>query len=585
MPSLTANQLMVLAQVADRGPLQADRLHPATLASLVKHECVYPSEGLVSITKLGTRVLSRKKRQENAAAVKPGKRAPTNAPVYSSLSTIRRAPHYAVRKTIFLDIDEGTPVRDVILYAIQVDAQRVMLTGGAAFHDWWYLHTLPEQWRHGNHFLIDNHAATGRYYRPTPGDPGRRIEVEVCRARPWFGDAPAAVCARAWGWLAEWIQQQSPSAQLLSTPVTTGRDLWRRQLPKDTAYPILSDEVRALIHATTPQHRRELLPVPAGAGGLAGFAYLDMRLAFAACAWGLPVAPGQWIGAVQDASALAQLLRARGRFRVHAEVPKNWAHVGLLARADESGAWEWPHQPGRAFETWCDSSELHLALQQGWPVRVIEGFTMREGKPLNTFTDRITRTIGQVEQMLTAGADQEVGRAIRSGLRAMFVGLIGGFAQRGHDVWRSAPIRAGHPLPAPEGVNVRRSFDGKTAFWVEHNEQTDLSFAHPEWAAAVWARARNRLLDSPGISKDSPRFGALHLPRQSVLAFAADALYLDHDPGWPDDGGRGRFRRKGKALDFAGYTRRRNVPQLPPRPTEWAVIDGIRAIAEGVVDQ
>lgn len=514
--------------------------------------------------------------QTKAAEPPRARSAPTYVPVFSAVITERRSPRYAPRRTVFMRSDTGMPVAEVILAAQQAGAQRVLLTAaGPTLPESWYLDALPMAWKHGAHFLGEPASATGRYFRSSGDDPGRRIEVEVGQARTWFGDADIDTCSRAWRWLEDWIGLQASECRLLSTPVTTGRDLWRRLIPRSAAYPVLTEEVRQLIHATSPQHRRELLP--AVRSELTGFAYLDARLSYASVAWGMPVGPGAWIGAERDPIEVDQLVRGRGRLRIRTQVPDSWAHVGLLPCPAGADAWEWPYQPRRRFETWADASEVHLARTYGWPVEIIEGFTMAEGKPLNTFTDRITKGIAAAADQVRAGdISAPVGDAVRSGLRAMFVGLIGGFAQRGHDVWKSAPIRAGEPVAAPPGATVRRSPDGKTAFWLEHQARSDLSFAHPEWAATIWARARCRLLDSPAPDRAS-RLGALQLPRASVIAFAADALYLDHDPGWPDDGQRGRFRRKGKALDFGpdGYALR------VPWPDNWSKVQILRNISEG----
>lgn len=503
------------------------------------------------------------------------RRAPTHVKVYSTVVSERRFHRYAPRKTIFLSIDQDTPLEAVLAHAGAVDAQRVFITGDQPrlLPEWWYLSAIPDGWRHGAHYLADPAASTGRYYRLVPGSSDRRIEIEICQARAWFGAAGVAVCEQAWAWLSEWAAAAAPEGRLLSSPVTTGRDLWRRTLSRSASYPVLSEEVRQLVHATSPQHRRELLcPVVTE---LPGFAYLDARLAYAAVSWGLPVGPGEWVSYTRDPVDITALCAGRGRYRVRTQVPDYWAHVGILPCADTGGAWEWPSEPGRKFETWADACELQLALRYGWPIEIIEGFRMAEGKPLNTFTDKITRAISQVERSHVG----PVGAALRSALRAMYVGLIGGFAQRSHDVWKSAAITDGTPLPAPAGSTIKRSADGRTAFWIERHDRVDLSFAHPEWAATIWARARCRLLDSPEPAPGYGRIGALNLPRESVIAFSADALYLDHDPAWPDDGMRGRFRRKGKELDFEGYLAPR-AEKLPPWPSSWDHVHGLRQIAE-----
>jgi len=68
---------------------------------------------------------------------------------------------------------------------------------------------------------------------------------------------------------------------------------------------------------------------------------------------------------------------------------------------------------------------------------------------------------------------------------------------------------------------------------------------HPEFSAAVWADTRVRLMRQISVFEREPLVtGALTLPREQVVGFGLDCLYLTADPGWQDDGKPGRYRLK-----------------------------------------
>jgi hypothetical protein len=109
-----------------------------------------------------------------------------------------------------------------------------------------------------------------------------------------------------------------------------------------------------------------------------------------------------------------------------------------------------------------------------------------------------------------------------------------------HNVTRSAPLASNPELP--EGATSPR-IEGDSLVWAERRPVPWPEMVHPEWPAAVWARCRVRMLDSPTPRK-GVRAGALHVPAAELLAIRTDALYLTRDPGWADDGEPGRLRRK-----------------------------------------
>ncbi len=379
-------------------------------------------------------------------------------------------------------------------------------------------------------------ASPAGHYLHEPDKPVLRFthanghRVTVHRAAAWWGETSASVetCAAAWRGL-EHALDQVPAfrgAGLADTPATAGRVLWARTIPEGGGWPVMGDELRALIAETAGQGRVELLP--AARPTVERFTYLDGRMMYAALTWGMPV--GEPIYHGPDASL--GLLSARGRWRVTATVPDGWRHVGLLMApaASRADGWLWPREPGQRFTTWADGSEVLMAQRHGWGIELHQGFTWREGKPLNTWRDALVK----VWQAAT-GSRSEAGALAAKAVRAMILYAIGAFASREHNTTGSCP--ADRPEMVPEVTvpgSVRRV--GDSLVWEVPGQQRMWSAAksHPEWSALVWARARVRVTEA-----------ALTVPFDRVVGFATDALYLDGDPGLPDDGRPGAFRVKG----------------------------------------
>ncbi|MGW4204998.1 hypothetical protein [Streptomyces sp. NPDC004726] len=404
------------------------------------------------------------------------------------------------------------------------------------------------------HYLADAATPVGRW-RQGEGDRARKVEVH--RASTWFGDDAYTVrqAARAWWTLRRIVAAAFRDGVLLSTPATTGRDLWRRTIGTTRSgeaqtYPVLSDEMRQLIQSTSGQGRREIVPGPDTIGA---FYQYDMRFAYAALAWGLPVGtPTMWtrqrLDAMPDDDA-AKLLKGRGRWLVTATVPGDWQRVGLLGApaGDHAGdhAWCYPAAPGQRFTTWASGGEVDLARQYGWDLRIHEGMSWKEGKPLNVWRDKLTSAYQAAE-----GADGEhqgepVSHLVRAALRNLVLMTIGAFAARSHMISRAVPADADGDRLIPSDRPVREV--GGMYLWEEPGEVSEWvkRQAHPEWSAEIWARCRTRLLTAP-TGTPAVKAGALHVPADTVIGMRTDALYLAADPGWADDGEPGRYRLKGR---------------------------------------
>jgi hypothetical protein len=80
-------------------------------------------------------------------------------------------------------------------------------------------------------------------------------------------------------------------------------------------------------------------------------------------------------------------------------------------------------------------------------------------------------------------------------------------------------------------------FDPTARCWYLRREEPihawTAAHLHPELSAQVWARARARVARA-----------ALRVPLPDLLRIEGDALWVTHDPRWPDDGKPGTFRVK-----------------------------------------
>lgn len=357
----------------------------------------------------------------------------------------------------------------------------------------------------------------------------------------WTGDDatdPAAVC-EAWRWMADNVAPTG--GQLLATPSSTGRDWMARLLPRDIELPTLTDELCEQIRASSTQHRMELL---GGGRDVPGMVELDMRLAFAAVLRQLPVGvPVRMTGE----PSVYDPYRA-GRYFGKWEVPADWSGPGLLPSTTGDG-WTWISRPGSTASGWVDGAELALARRQGWRVTVTESMVWPERAlcdPLRQWAELLGGWYVKLDRGAVTGLSDRAAAVARRMVRATIIHAIGSLRGKPQQVTRTCPEHLAAEL-VPAGSDWWVTADG-TVTWTEHTEPAWAEWVRPEWTAAVWARTRCRLLESPGAKvagRVTPKVGALHLPvGVELLGFRGDALYLTDDPRWPDDGAIGRFRVK-----------------------------------------
>lgn len=425
-------------------------------------------------------------------------------------------------------VDIGADVAGT-LAAIRSDTETVFVVGPRPAAGWvaWSLTGLGP-WVPDNHYHEGAHPVMRYTHRDTRRRPGRRVAVYP--ADTWFAGASYTTteARTAYRHLGALVRGAfGNGAALLATPATTGRELFLRTIPHRREWPVLPADLRAEVFAPAGQARVETFGAPFGLIGAppraAGLYEYDGRLMYAALCWGLGA------GIPERDTSPEFVEHARGRYLVAGCVPKDWPHrFGLVGVREESGAMRYPHEPGEPFAAWIDGAELQLVLAQGWPVNIRERvlFPTYAGKgPLDVWAEKLI------------GLHARAGRLERAALRSLILHSIGAFHTSGHAVTRITddPER----VPAEHRRHMRR--EAGLFLWPETRPARWVALAHPEWSAAVWARARRRLIDAPGAH--GTRAGALHAAGD-VVAFSTDAIYLTERQAWPDDGKPGRFRLK-----------------------------------------
>jgi hypothetical protein len=320
--------------------------------------------------------------------------------------------------------------------------------------------------------------------------------------------------------------------------------LWTRTIPTrgqhSDGFPVLSEELRGLLHATAGQGRNELITPPRVPEQLSQLVEYDRTFAYAKHTWKSPVGTPRRITAATFASwSEKEQIRALygcGHWQVRVTVPDTWNHVGLLpAPAPGDRAWHYPAAPGTTFTTWAGGPEIHTALTnpiQPWKIEILDGILWEDGKPLDDWAKKLKETWTNLSTQAHFQGDPQQARAAHLASRAVRSILlygIGSFAQRPRMVTGTTPRTAERDVP-PDAEII--GFDDQLITWQKPTGFSRDPNAHPEWAAAIWSGARAALL-TQRHRDDNTYAGALHTPPGSVIAFRTDALYLTQPQNWP----------------------------------------------------
>ncbi|MFE3498997.1 hypothetical protein [Kitasatospora sp. NPDC059160] len=508
---------------------------------------------------------------------------------------VSKRPNFVqqARATVFLDaaagmlavrdqvvrVDLGARTPGEILDAVLATApgtERIYITAGAPWHDgaerystlkdavaaW--LNTPSERWttavgsgrdKLAGHF-VHQRQPVGRY---APASAPDSATTEIRSMGEWFDPdgADVVTCRQAFTLLWQALRRHWDDAVLMGSPSQTGRDLWSRTIPTTGkwagGYPVLSEELRGLLHATGGQGRTELLLPPRVPEQLPALVEYDRTFAYAKHLWKSPVGTPRRITAAAFAAMTeaeqVKALMSCSHWNVRVTVPAGWNHVGLLpAPVTRDRAWVYPSEPGTTFTTWAGGAEIHLALSNHiapWRIEVLGGLLFEDGKPLDEWGKRLKAAWADLTNLSKLHGDERqrqaaylASRAVRS---VLLFGL-GGFAQRPRLVSGTTPL--GEALPA--GVEILGQ-DDTVVTWQRQAGFSRDPYAHPEWAAYVWSGARAALLDMKyRQGKDVIGYaGALHAKPGTVVYFGTDGIALTERQPWPYRGEPGDYLLKG----------------------------------------
>ncbi|MFD3422643.1 Mucin-19 [Streptomyces decoyicus] len=445
--------------------------------------------------------------------------------------------------------------RDAERYPYLKDAVRAWLD--APMPNGWRVESQRGRDRMAGHFVPERHGGTpvGRWER------GRQ-HVEIRSVSEWFDPDGADVAAVRHAFALMWqtLKRDWPDVVLMGSPSQTGRDLWTRTIPTKTGarwadgYPVLSDEIRQLLHATSGQGRTELITPPRVPQQLPELHEFDRTLAYGKHTWASAVGVPQRVTARTFASwsekQQTNALFAPSHWLVRVTIPHGWDHVGILPFAVEGDrAWIYPHEAGRSFTTWAGGAEINVALRNPlmpWKIEILDGLLWESGTPLKEWSERLKTAWRELAATAVHVGTDELRRAYElasRGVRSILLYGIGGFAQRPTTTSGSVPI--GYESEIPDGAKITSMTDDTVAW-----ERTTMSRnpnAHPELASGVWSGARAGLLSTRATNADGQavHVGALYLPPGSVVAFRTDAIYTTVMPDWPYNGEPGDYRLKG----------------------------------------
>lgn len=477
--------------------------------------------------------------------------------------------------------------------------ERIYVTGGDPWHRdasryeflrdavaAWLNGPLPEGWqvessrgkdRQAGH-LVHPRNPVGRWQR------GKDQHTEIRSVGEWFDPEGASpeIVRQAFVELWKALREKWRDVVLMGSPSQTGRDLWTRTIPERgrwaEGYPVLSQELRGLLHATAGQGRTELITPPRVPERVPAWYELDRTFAYARhCSvspTGVPRRMTKAAFASLSDKEKADLLYAPSHWQVRVTIPEGWEHVGLLpAPAPGERSWHYPYEPGRTFTTWAGGAEINVALRNPimpWKVEFLDGLVWEKNqRPLQEWSTKLKSVWNHLLRWSTSHGDESMRWAFRLAARAVRSILlygIGTFAQRPKITTGSVELNADGSTPEiPDGARLTGITDTHVTWQRDAGFARD-PYAHPEWAAAVWSAARAALLSTHQsviigqdektgdvkVGKGVPA-GALHLPAGSILAFRTDAIYTTERPDWPYSGQPGDYLLKG-ALDWEQTT-------------------------------
>ncbi|MEV4560044.1 hypothetical protein AB0K51_24055 [Kitasatospora sp. NPDC049285] len=409
--------------------------------------------------------------------------------------------------------------------------------------------------------LVHPRNPVGRYIRA--GAERNNPTIEIHSVGAWFqpDGADVAVVRHAFILMYEALKQQWDDVVMMAFPSAMGKDLWKRTIPTTGqwagGFPVMSEELRGLLHATAGQGRTELIVPPRVPQQLPGLFEADRTFAYARhthrSGVGTPRRVTGRAFEAMDAKQRRSALYDPSHWHIRATVPGGWEHVGVLpAPVPGERAWEYPATPGATFTTWAGGREVLLALENPqklpWRIEVLDGLVWQEGDPLDEWSNKLKAAWSYLLGLSQMHGDERTRRAAylaSRGIRSIQLLGIGAFAQRPRVNHGSTPV----DQTVPDGAMIIGQAEDRF-LWERATPNSKDPWAHPEWSAGLWSDARAALLDmavkDEANKKTIGRVGALHLPARSVVALRTDAIYTTEPIGhWPYFGRPGEYLLKG----------------------------------------
>ncbi|ALU23587.1 hypothetical protein VO62_06175 [Cutibacterium acnes] len=526
----------------------------------------------------------------------------------------RPAPHRPPDpETVWLDIDTARGVdaagneilsvlggrrtkhatlSDLLTTALHHNARRLIVCGNIPDQPQsWLLPDTPAHTREFNQdwhvrglFMLSRRPARGRF---THKETDRNLDILV--ADEWFPGQTLTPIQARWAWreLTHIIATRiDRDWALMDRPGAEGINLWKLRTPESYRMEPMDPELGALIQHTSPQHRYELCvddgnpedrekgwrpTVPAGP--IPNFVYIDGRFMYAGSVTGeIGAAPATLLSATEARDLFTNNPWHPARYHIRFTVPSWWDDIGLLPvkRTKGRAGWFWPNVPGTTHETWVDTAELKLAIDEGWdteagpdgpitqPIEFLEGIKLTKVDPIRGWVKTIQDMIDIAEKRW-ADKTPTATTILTSALKNMLRVTIGQMSAS--NPVTTTVVYDADDIPSDiEGFDVIRNKTGDT---IAYQYQTarhrpDPDTWHPEIAARIWALSRVRTLNTP-IADPTTRKnattkgGALRMNSRTLLAIHGDAIYTSNVPPWAlpvaqgggDDGKDGRLRVKG----------------------------------------
>jgi hypothetical protein len=364
----------------------------------------------------------------------------------------------------------------------------------------------------------------------------------------WLGDSDYTVeqARDAVLLLTQYLQSAfTGDTSVYATPSQTFQQIWTRQnrLEKKS-YPLLPQNIRDIIHATSGQGRVELC-TQEDIKKISELYYYDGVFTYAGLTWGLSTE----LETHDQENIYAGKVPAR--YRIRYTVPIDWQQIGLFMTPKGNEAWFYPgdkHQ-GQTFETWADGAELDVLKvpygdvetgMKAWNITILERIVFKAEKdaiakkPLDSTIKKLVTMREQVEKDARLDTSRaSLYKLVRGMIRNIVLHGIGAFHRNKRDI--TVILRKDEP--APDTLNAAPKELGDDLYIYSIPGKIDAyseQFDHPEWSALVWARCRARMAK-----------WALSLPRESIIAIRTDAIATTQEvPEWKSSEKVGTLREK-----------------------------------------